>query len=106
MPATAAALGVDPTDVNDNIHGGVKYLRQLYDRYRDWAVAVQHYNGSGPAARAYAVKVMAIASQYGLAFKAASAGAGEQASPVISKNTLIGMGIVVGAGLFAYALAR
>ena len=45
MPATAAALGVDPTDVNDNIHGGVKYLRQLYDRYRDWAVAVQHFLG-------------------------------------------------------------
>jgi hypothetical protein len=119
MPATAAALGVDPTDVYDNIHGGVKYLRQLYDRYGDWTLAVQHYNGSGPAARSYASAVMAIANRFGLALNmpapssppdlTASASAQVQTagvnSPAISKNLLIGIGVVAGAGLLGLALA-
>lgn len=117
MPATAAGLGVDPTDVNDNIHGGVKYLSQLYDRYGDWTLAVQHYNGSGPAAQAYATKVMAIARGYGYglaitgkqnAVDAANAPASPAGGPAglgISTNTMIGVGIVAGAGLFAWAVA-
>jgi len=32
-PATAADLGVDPTDVSQNITGGVRYLLQLLSRY-------------------------------------------------------------------------
>ena len=105
MPATASALGVDPTDVNDNIHGGVKYLRQLYDQYGDWALAVQHYNGSGPDARAYAVRVIAIARGFGfgLALSAGKNAAGMM--PPISTNTLIAGGIVAGAGLLAWAIA-
>ncbi len=121
-PATAADLGVDPTDVNDNIHGGVKYLRQLYDRYGDWQLAVQHYNGSGPRARAYAIAVMAIARGYGFALNAAgnkSNGNGSQppqaASPpaflnsairgfVTGQRLMIGGAIVAGAFL-AWAIA-
>jgi soluble lytic murein transglycosylase-like protein len=123
MPATAAAMGVDPTDVYGNIHGGVKYLRQLYDRHGDWSLAVQHYNGSGPAARSYASAVMAIANRFGLALNMsapssppdltagvmASASAQVQTAgvnpPAISKNLLIGIGVVAGAGLLGFALA-
>jgi hypothetical protein len=47
MPGTAAGLGVNPNDEEQNIEGGMKYLRQLYDRFGDWSKAVQAYN-SGP----------------------------------------------------------
>lgn len=118
MPATASALGVDPTDVSQNIHGGVKYLSQLYDRYSDWALAVQHYNGSGPDAQRYSVRVIAIARGFGFGL-ALSAGksAGSKSSPLpgaigansgppsISANKLILGGIVAGAGLLAWAIA-
>jgi soluble lytic murein transglycosylase-like protein len=33
MPATAAALGVDPYDVGQNILGGARYLRAQLDRF-------------------------------------------------------------------------
>lgn len=124
MPATANGLGVDPTDVQDNIHGGVKYLRQLYDRYGDWTLAVQHYNGAGPAAQAYAARVMSIARGYGfglaLANNAAQTSAPAGFSPdvqtsatvtlpvvnaPVSKNLLIAVGIVAGAGVIALAIA-
>ncbi len=36
MPDTAASLQVNPYDRRDNIFGGVKYLRQMLDRYRTW----------------------------------------------------------------------
>jgi membrane-bound lytic murein transglycosylase F len=36
MPRTARSLGVeDPWDPSDNVRGGVKYLRHLYDRFDD-----------------------------------------------------------------------
>jgi soluble lytic murein transglycosylase-like protein len=48
MPATAAALGVDPSDVNQNIRGGVTYLKQLFSKYGSWDQALAAYNW-GPA---------------------------------------------------------
>lgn len=52
MPGTAAALGVDPYDPEQNIEGGIKYLRQQLDSFRsagawgtDYAIAA--YN-AGP----------------------------------------------------------
>jgi hypothetical protein len=116
LPGTAANLGVDPYDVNQNIHGGVKYLSQLYDHYGDWGLAVQHYNGSGPDARKYMVRVMNIARGYGfgLALSASRANAAGSKSntsdigaigvslPTVSSNTLIISGIVAGAGLLAW----
>lgn len=47
-PATAAALGVDPYDVNQNIRGGVTYLKQLFQKYGSWDKALAAYNW-GPA---------------------------------------------------------
>jgi soluble lytic murein transglycosylase-like protein len=109
MPATAAALGVDPANVYGNIQGGVKYLRQLYDRFGDWSLAVQHYNGSGPAARAYAARVMALARGYGLGINAADQGSSSASqvvgAPPVSRNVLIGVGIVAGVSVLAWIAA-
>lgn len=53
MPSTAAGLGVNPYDRRDNIYGGVKYLGQMLQRYKDWddpfRYAVAAYN-AGPGA--------------------------------------------------------
>lgn len=43
-PATAAALAVDPYDVNQNIRGGVTYLKQLFQKYGSWDQALAAYN--------------------------------------------------------------
>ena len=45
MPATADDLGVDRSDTAQNIDGGVRYLKQLLDRYHgDTAKALAAYN--------------------------------------------------------------
>jgi hypothetical protein len=43
-----------------NIEYGAKLLRTLHDRYGSWDMAVKRYNGSGPMADNYAVKVMGM----------------------------------------------
>jgi soluble lytic murein transglycosylase-like protein len=50
MPETARSLGVrNPMQADENVRGGVRYLRALLDRYRDWTRALAAYN-AGPAA--------------------------------------------------------
>jgi soluble lytic murein transglycosylase-like protein len=49
MPATAAGLGVDPTDLNQNVEGGVSLLATLYQQYGNWTQALEAYN-AGPTA--------------------------------------------------------
>jgi hypothetical protein len=50
MPATAASVGVDdPFDPRQNIMGGARYLRKMYDDFGSLELAIAAYN-AGPAA--------------------------------------------------------
>lgn len=45
MPDTAKELGVDPHDLEQNIRGGIMYLKQMHDRYGgNWDRALYAYN--------------------------------------------------------------
>ena len=47
MPKTAKELGVDPLIPEDNVRGGVMYLKKMYDKYQDPTLALAAYN-AGP----------------------------------------------------------
>jgi len=47
MPETADMLGVDPFRVDENVDGGTRYLRHLWDRFGDLTDALAAYN-AGP----------------------------------------------------------
>jgi soluble lytic murein transglycosylase-like protein len=49
MPATARHLGVDIDNPHQNLEGGARYLRQMYDRFGSWRLALAAYN-AGPEA--------------------------------------------------------
>lgn len=49
MPGTARELGVDPWDPYQNMEGGARYLREQYDTFGDWRLALAAYN-AGPGA--------------------------------------------------------
>jgi soluble lytic murein transglycosylase-like protein len=49
MPGTARVLGVDPTDPIQNLEGGARYLREQFNTFRDWRLALAAYN-AGPGA--------------------------------------------------------
>jgi soluble lytic murein transglycosylase-like protein len=49
MPATARVLGVDIGDPEQNLDGGARYLRAMYDKFGSWRLALAAYN-AGPAA--------------------------------------------------------
>ncbi|KGJ09793.1 lytic transglycosylase domain-containing protein [Paracoccus versutus] len=49
MPGTAAKLGVDPNDPMQNLEGGARYLRMMYNTFGSWRLALAAYN-AGPAA--------------------------------------------------------
>lgn len=53
MPETAARLGVDETDPGQNLDGGARYLRMMYDRFGDWKLALAAYNAGPEAVEKY-----------------------------------------------------
>ena len=54
MPDTAASLGVNPYDEQQNIDGGTKYLKGLLDSFGgDVKKAVAAYNAGSQAVRDY-----------------------------------------------------
>jgi soluble lytic murein transglycosylase-like protein len=53
MPATAKALALDVDEANTNVLAGARYLRQMYDQFGTWDLALAAYN-AGPTAVARA----------------------------------------------------
>ena len=49
MPDTATMLGVDINDPAQNLDGGARYLRMMYDKFGTWELALAAYN-AGPGA--------------------------------------------------------
>lgn len=49
MPGTARKLGVDINDPHQNLEGGARYLRMMYNKFGSWRLALAAYN-AGPGA--------------------------------------------------------
>jgi soluble lytic murein transglycosylase-like protein len=49
MPGTAQLLRVNINDPRQNLEGGARYLRMMYDRFGSWRLALAAYN-AGPEA--------------------------------------------------------
>lgn len=119
MPATAAALGVDPLDVNDNIRGGVRYLRQMFDQFGSWDLALAAYN-AGPGAvaggripsstRGYVATILSNARAGSSAAAGGSvAAASSSSSPIgvdqAATSTTPAAAVIIGAGVLAATAA-
>jgi soluble lytic murein transglycosylase-like protein len=53
MPGTAALLGVDAKDPHQNLDGGARYLRMMFDKFGSWRLALAAYNAGPQAVEKY-----------------------------------------------------
>ena len=53
MPGTAADLGVDPYEPEENLRGSARYLRQQLDEFGDTRIALAAYNAGPGNVRKY-----------------------------------------------------
>jgi soluble lytic murein transglycosylase-like protein len=51
MPDTARYLRVDPMNPRENLEGGARYLREQFDAFRSWPLALAAYNAGPNAVR-------------------------------------------------------
>jgi len=87
MPQTAVGLGVDPSDVDQNISGGISLLAQLFQKYGNWSQALSAYNSGSPnGSPAYASSVLSIANNYGGAPDSSSSSTALALSPDTSAD--------------------
>lgn len=53
MPQTARLLRVDPANPSQNLTGGARYLRMMYDKFGSWHLALAAYNAGPEAVEKY-----------------------------------------------------
>lgn len=53
MPGTAELLNVDMHDPEENLEGGARYLRKMYDKFGNWKLALAAYNAGPQAVEEY-----------------------------------------------------
>ncbi len=70
MPSTASDLGVDPSNLQQNIQGGLSYLQSLYQQFGNWTDALEAYNGG--ASHVTAGNVSGAAQNYAASILQAS----------------------------------
>ena len=53
MPGTAQRLGVDIADPEENLYGGARYLRMMFNTFGSWELALAAYNAGPDAVEQY-----------------------------------------------------
>lgn len=105
MPATAAGLGVDPSDLTQNISGGISLLAQLFQKYGDWGKALSAYNSGSPTGSpSYATSVLAIAGSVAPAMSPPdlSIDSGDSSGDGATISTPVLVGLVLGGVALAW----
>lgn len=105
MPGTAASLGVDPTDLTQNIQGGITFLAQLFNKYGSWGPALSAYNSGSPTGSpSYANSVLAIAGSVAPAVPPPdlSVDSGDSSGSGLTLSTPVTVGLILGGVALAW----